>query len=357
MADPAIARGIADPVWPLPGRPKRVASYGGRAFGAPRKGGRRNHAGVDLLAPRGATVVAPESGVIVATQRFNGPRAHAVLLQTDSGPVILLGEVKPGSWSESGHEVGSRVPRGQPIATVGVNPGGSTMLHFEMYAEGATQNHQWWSRDVPPALLLDPTHYLEAAAAGEPVAEVPVAPEDDHDHDDHAEEPHAPAHQPGAQTVSDDIDFDASVPASGRVPWVDRMMTPAQADAYWEADYRPPGLWNGPQNVCAQHGGTYHPAQDGVPPRCHTADGTWCDADAYMRGHCEPGDVSPATDDTAPEETAAVDDAPAGDDVDPWDVLPTMPAIPGTSSGPPIPWWLYGVGALALVYLLGGDRR
>jgi hypothetical protein len=353
MAEPAIALGVASPTWPLRDQPKRVASYGGRAFGADRKGGRRNHAGVDMLAPRGATVVAPEAGVIVATQRFNGLRAHAVLLQTDTGPVILLGEVEPGSWAELGHDVGTRVERGQPIATVGVNPGGSTMLHLEMYREGTTRNHQWWHRDRPPPELLDPTRYLEAAAAGEPVAEVAVAPEDDHDH---AEQPATPTHDPGSETMSDDeIDFDAD-PVTGGVVWVDRMMTPAQAAAYHAADYRPPGLWNNPQTVCAQDGGTYHPASAGVAPRCHTADGTWCDAEDYMLGRCKPGDVPAPSDDPVIEDVPGIADVDAGDDVDPWDIIPAMPTIPGMSSGPSLPWWAYGLGALALVYLLGGRR-
>ena len=302
-------------------------------------------------------MVAPEAGVIVATQRFNGPRAHAVLLQTDTGPVILLGEVEPGSWAELGHEVGSRVAAGQPIATVGINPGGSTMLHMEMYREGTTRNHQWWDRGRPPEVLLDPTAYLEAAAAGQPVAEVPIAPEDDHDHAEPvAEQPATPTHDPGSETMpDDDIDFDLS-PVTGRVPWVDRVMTPAQAVAYHAADYRPDGMWNNQQTVCAQDGGTYHPASGGVAPRCRTADGTWCDADDYMRGRCEPGDVSAPTDDAVIEDAPGVSDVDASDDVDPWDIIPTMPGIPGTSSLPALPWWAYGLGALALVYLIGGRR-
>ena len=88
-----MARGHMSPVWPLPDVTRKRYT-----FGAPRANGQRKHAGLDFYAPRGSPVVAPESGVIVATQRFNGPNAHAILLQTDTGPVILFGEVEPGSW-------------------------------------------------------------------------------------------------------------------------------------------------------------------------------------------------------------------------------------------------------------------
>lgn len=155
------------PAWPVLKVAKVVYTKGGKAFAASRSAGLRHHAGIDILAPRGAVVVATEDGQIVATQRFNGPNAHAILLQTNSGPVILYGEVEPGSWREFGLKIGAWVKKGQPIARVGINPGGSTMLHFEAYKRGTTTNHRWYQNQNPPPQLLDPTNYLSAAAAAD----------------------------------------------------------------------------------------------------------------------------------------------------------------------------------------------
>lgn len=172
------------PVWPLPTEPKKVATYGGKAFGAKRRTGdrERHHVGVDLPAQRGAPVVAMAPGRLIATQGFNGPNAVAILEQTDEGPVILYGEVAPDSWSKLGLSVGSRVEAGQHIADVGVNPGGSTMLHLEMYTKGTKRNARWYADEPTPSNLYDPTEYLATAARG-PVDLVP-SDEDDHDHDD-----------------------------------------------------------------------------------------------------------------------------------------------------------------------------
>ncbi|TPV95535.1 MAG: DUF333 domain-containing protein [Myxococcales bacterium FL481] len=346
---PAVAQGFYAPVWPLPDVSKRVATYGGLAFGAARKGGQRHHAGVDIIAPRGAVVVAPEAGSVVATQRFNGPNAHALLLQTVTGPVILLGEVEPDSWADFGVDVGSQVERGQPVARVGVNPGGSTMLHFEMYREGTTRNHQWWQGRPEPSELLDPTVYLETAAAGD---HVQPEPRDDHDHE-HVE------HDPGSVDDDDDDELseDDAMPevtftpgARPEVQWVDSVMTPADFEEYWENDYRPVGLWETRQVVCTSKGGTYRPG--GANGVCVLPDGTQCDALDFMRGHC-PAGPEPAI---KPEsDVASTDEAPEPDDVDPWDVLPTSDGTPwGIPSGQgdpdsKFPWLLVALVGLAWV--------
>lgn len=175
------ARGHDSPAWPLPAVTRKRWT-----FGAPRKGrgGRaRKHAGLDMYAPRGSVVLAPEGGVVVATQKFNGPNAHAILIQTDTGPVILLGEVEPGSWRKHRVELGSRVERGQPVADVGINPGGSQMLHVEMYRAGTRSNFRWYADQAPPRALLDPTQYFRTAAALD--AEQDVDEDDDQVDDDH----------------------------------------------------------------------------------------------------------------------------------------------------------------------------
>ena len=176
-----MAVGEPSPVWPLPDVRRNVPTSGGRRFGASRKGGVRYHAGIDILAPEGALVVAPESGTLVAKYKFNGPRAFALLLQTDSGIVINLGEVYPNSWQEFGLVVGTRktagswVGMGSPIARIGVNPGGSTMLHIETYTAGTRANQRWFPGETPPRRLLDPTNYmLEAASSGTIPPKIPT---------------------------------------------------------------------------------------------------------------------------------------------------------------------------------------
>jgi hypothetical protein len=180
-----MATGVSSPIWPLPDVTRRRWT-----FGAPRGKGKRHHAGVDLYAPKGSIVLAPESGRLISRQRFNGPQAIALLMQTDSGVVILFGEVLPGSWKEFGHSIGSTVEAGEPIARVGVNPGGSQMLHYEMYTEGTRQNARWYvDRDAPPN-LLNPTSYLKTAVALDASQKDPIikdedpGPGHDHDHDD-----------------------------------------------------------------------------------------------------------------------------------------------------------------------------
>lgn len=179
-----MAEGVALPLWPLAGGGrKRVARYGGLAFGASRGGDTpHHHVGIDILAPRGTVVVAPEAGTLVTSQRFNGPNAHALVFQTDSGPVILFGEVEPRSWSDYGLSMGSRVEAGAPVAKVGINPRGSQMLHYEMYTHGTRSNRQWKS-GPPPKELLNPANYLIQAAGSSPVDPVDVQP-DEHDHTD-----------------------------------------------------------------------------------------------------------------------------------------------------------------------------
>lgn len=156
-------------MWPLVNSaqalvPEKGVYWGARAFAASRKGSAKYHAGIDLKAETGDPVVATEDGVVVATQGWDGPQAKALLLQTDSGPVMLYGAIAPNSWKEFGVGVGTRVKKGQPLGRVGTYPKGSHMLHFEIYREGTTKNYKWYKGDPAPANLLDPTNYLKRAA-------------------------------------------------------------------------------------------------------------------------------------------------------------------------------------------------
>lgn len=310
-----VATGIAQPAWPLPDvEPRRVATYGGRAFGAQRAGsGRaRRHAGLDIIAPRGSVVVAMEDGELVAEQPFLGAGAVALLEQTDSGIVILYGEVEPDSWREFGVGVGTTVQRGQPIARVGVTPGGSSMLHLETYRSGTRRNARWWADSFPPPELLDPTHYLEAAAAGEPISPVET---DDHDHGDDVV-------ADASDTTMPDTNFDPT--AKTQEQWVDRDMTPEDFAVFYEDGYRPVGRYQPQQIACAQNGGTYRSGSS----TCELPSGEVCDAMEYLRGNCpagpsaelpdvqvDPGEVDPGDSEDAGE---------GGDDIDPFPLFPDI---------------------------------
>lgn len=178
-----MATGHGSPVWPLPDVTRRRWT-----FGAPRSNGRRQHAGVDLYAPRGSVVLAPESGRIIGSQRFLGPNAVALLMQTDSGPVILFGEIEPQSWTEFGLSTGSMVERGAPVARIGIAPKGGQMLHYEMYTRGTRQNARWTAGQAPPSNLLNPTQYLQSAMALDASQSDPDIVDDDDPAEDHDED-------------------------------------------------------------------------------------------------------------------------------------------------------------------------
>ena len=155
--------GGSSPIWPLAHNDPKVATSGGKSIGASRPNDRQ-HAGVDIIVKEGAIAVATESGKIVATNNWAGPDAKSLLLETDSGVVVNYGAVAPGSWKEFGVGKGTRVTAGQPIARVGRYPGGSAMLHLELYTSGTTKNEQWQHGEAPPDNLLNPTSYLQRAS-------------------------------------------------------------------------------------------------------------------------------------------------------------------------------------------------
>src|SRR5690606_13340370 len=112
-----------------------VRGYSGLAFAASRMvvEGATKHAGVDLFARKGDVVVAPEDGRVLAILPFNaGTWAVYVRSLLDDG-VVNLGEVEKLSWREFGVKPGQTVHVGQPLARIGVQAKGSTMLHLETY--------------------------------------------------------------------------------------------------------------------------------------------------------------------------------------------------------------------------------
>lgn len=193
-----FAEGSTTPVWPVRTKERKgVVSYKdaagkwhgimGNAFTAKRyrkvkdkatgksvkTGEVRYHVGIDLGGQKGDVVVATEAGEIVALQPFT-EGTWAILEETDTGLVVLYGEVARGSWNEFKIKVGSRVEAGQPLARIGLM-GTKDMLHLETYVKGTRENISWnrdkptrpkpWERwGPPPAEILDPSRYLVLAA-------------------------------------------------------------------------------------------------------------------------------------------------------------------------------------------------
>lgn len=193
-----FAEGSTTPVWPVVTKERvGVVSYqdaagkwhgsAGNAFTAKRyrkvkdkatgkmvkTGELRYHVGIDLGGEPGDLVVATEKGKIVAIQSFTAG-TWAILEETDTGIVVLYGEVAKGSWSEFGIKVGVTVEAGQALARIGVM-GTKDMLHFETYVAGTRQNISWarekpdrpkpWERwGAPPKEILDPSRYLVLAS-------------------------------------------------------------------------------------------------------------------------------------------------------------------------------------------------
>lgn len=193
-----FAVGSSTPVWPVQTKERHgVVSYVdvrgrchgmcGNRFGATRRkkgknpdgssfltGEERYHVGVDLGGRKGDLVVAMEPGKIVAIQPFT-EGTWAILEETDTGIVVLYGEVAKGSWNGR-IAVGDRVEAGQPIAKIGLM-GTKDMLHVETYIAGTRGNLSWnktkparpkpWERwGGPPPEILDPTRYLLLASLG-----------------------------------------------------------------------------------------------------------------------------------------------------------------------------------------------
>ena len=180
-----LAVGGPSPAWPVPGYTKfSSSSFGGdrpskREPGVPPT---RYHAGVDIHAPRGTVVVAMESGTVVAFEGwesrkgFPERRTEALLLQLDSGPVLVYGALIPDSWEAYGLGVGSRVQQGQPLGLIGTYPFGDTMLHIEAHAKGTRRSDPWYIKKGPPNALLNVTPFLKLALKSPQAKQGPYTP-------------------------------------------------------------------------------------------------------------------------------------------------------------------------------------
>lgn len=127
-----LAAAAGDFCFPLAFRPSPDWHTGARYFGARRSGGKRLHAGCDLLGPKGTPIYAVADGTLVRPPYHFYSGTDAVELR--HGPYIVrYGEILPGSYTG-----GARVTKGQQICKIGRLKSGSSMLHFEMYSNGAS---------------------------------------------------------------------------------------------------------------------------------------------------------------------------------------------------------------------------
>lgn len=119
--------------WPLPGYTSASSAYGWRIH--PIYGTRKFHAGEDIPAPTGATIVAAQSGTVTTAGWVSGYGNYTVI--NHGGGVMTA----YGHQSAIQVSVGQTVSAGEQIGLVG-STGNSTgpHLHFEVYVNGATQN-------------------------------------------------------------------------------------------------------------------------------------------------------------------------------------------------------------------------
>ena len=169
------------PTWPLPLPPKtwpKGSTYGYRRPANSKLPQTRHHNGVDLGAPFGTPVLAPESGVIVAQETGWETRVvdgmmrgvKALIMHTDSGLTLLLGGLRPGSGIASG----TRVAAGDTLAEVGSYP----LLHVTAFSGHLTETQinsrkQWLLGEAAPLDQIDPSDYLRKCAENSKYAAAP----------------------------------------------------------------------------------------------------------------------------------------------------------------------------------------
>src|SRR5262249_15614263 len=144
---------------------KKVDSYKTNwscRFGAPRDPGRM-HGGCDLAAGAGTDVLAVDDGVVIeVANKFKYDTSVVSIehgdIYDDDYCIVRYGEVDTILV-----QIGASVSRGDVIAKVGRQPGG-TQLHLEMYS-GFESGPFKQENSVPykrRADILDPTTYLDS---------------------------------------------------------------------------------------------------------------------------------------------------------------------------------------------------
>lgn len=148
--------------FPLPFVPELSFKTAGRKFGAQRDGGKRSHAGCDLIATLGTEILAIEDGIVyeASTPFYRG--TNSMVVRHSSGCYVRYCEILAEKEVLS---KGTQVKAGEVIAKVG-KMFVDSMLHFELYSGQAsgpfTQrgNGKFQRRSD----LVDPTSLLEQLA-------------------------------------------------------------------------------------------------------------------------------------------------------------------------------------------------
>lgn len=122
-------------------------------FGAPRDGGRRDHHGVDIFAPRGTPVIAAAEGQVRSTRR-SGLGGNVVWLRTDAGNLYYA------HLDSVAVRRGMRVRVGDTVGFVGNTGNARTTpphLHFGVYSRGPSNPEPYLFRPPqdPPPVLAD----------------------------------------------------------------------------------------------------------------------------------------------------------------------------------------------------------
>ncbi len=116
--------GRYDLAWPLTLGQRGEDAYGSGAFGASRDGGRRRHNGLDLVAPVGAPIRAPISGIVTRVgQAYSGePELQFVEITSPttrySARVFYVGPSRaPGAQVNAGEIIGRAQDLGRRYAS------------------------------------------------------------------------------------------------------------------------------------------------------------------------------------------------------------------------------------------------
>jgi murein DD-endopeptidase MepM/ murein hydrolase activator NlpD len=120
-------------LWPAPGYYRITSEFGYRIH--PILGYKKLHTGIDIAAPYGATVVASNSGKIIASY-YNSSYGNMIIVDHGGGIVTLYAHLSSRLVS-----LGETVKRGETIGKVG-STGMSTgaHLHFEVRVNGVYED-------------------------------------------------------------------------------------------------------------------------------------------------------------------------------------------------------------------------